>query len=356
MTAPLLEANGISRSFVTRRTFLGRAAERVHAVNSVSLSLARGETLGLVGESGSGKSTLGRLLLRLIEPQQGAIAFDGQDITRLNGSQLRALRREMSLVFQDPYSSLDPSWTVGRIVAEPLKVQKLADGKQREELVGRMLEQVGLAREHVHHYPHEFSGGQRQRIGLARALVTHPRLVVCDEPVSALDLSTRAQILALLQRLQTELGLTYLLISHDLSVIRAMCDHVAVMYLGQIVEYGPTEAVVSAPAHPYTAALLSAAPIANPLLRTGRRRVMVRGDVLSPVAPLSGCRFHPRCPLAMSVCRQRPPEPRYVGDDHWVSCHLHDQPPGSRGQSVLDLLAQPEPMMRGEGCGALSQN
>jgi oligopeptide/dipeptide ABC transporter ATP-binding protein len=342
MTAPLLEARAISRAFVTRRTFTGRAAERVQAVDSVTLSIARGQTLGLVGESGSGKSTLGRLLLRLIEPQQGKIVFDEQDITRLNGSRLRALRRDMSLVFQDPYSSLDPSWTVGRIVAEPLKVQKLADGKQREELVGRMLEQVGLAREHVHNYPHEFSGGQRQRIGIARALVTHPRFVVCDEPVSALDLSTRAQILALLQRLQIELGLTYLLISHDLSLIRAMCDYVMVMYLGQIVESGPTEKVVDDPAHPYTAALLSAAPLANPLLRKDRRRVMVGADAPSPFAPTSGCRFHPRCPLAMPVCSQRPPAPRSLGDDRWVFCHLHDQPPGGWSQSVLDLLAQPE--------------
>jgi oligopeptide/dipeptide ABC transporter ATP-binding protein len=339
--APLVEARAISRSFVTRRTFFGRSAERVNAVDSVSLSVERGETLGLVGESGSGKSTLGRLLLRLIEPQQGTIAFDGRDITRLNGSNLRALRRDMSFVFQDPYSSLDPSWTVGRIVAEPLKVQQLADGDQREELVVRMLEQVGLSRDHVHNYPHEFSGGQRQRIGIARALVTHPRFVVCDEPVSALDLSTRAQILALLQRLQADLGLTYMLISHDLSVIRAMCDHVAVMYLGQIVEYGPTEALVNAPAHPYTAALLSAAPFANPLMRTGRRRIVISGDAPSPVRPPSGCRFHPRCPLAMPVCSLDPPEPRDVGADHWVSCHLHSQSPRDSSQSILDLLHPP---------------
>lgn len=312
---PVLSVRDLRTTFQTRRG-------AVHAVDRVSFDLFSGETLGLVGESGCGKSTLGRSILRLVDPSAGSIVLDGVDITALDDRQLRPLRSKMQIIFQDPYASLNPRKRVGRIIEEPLIVN--ARGKtsgERTKRVAWLMERVGLRPEAASRYPHEFSGGQRQRIGIARALALNPRLIVCDEPVSALDVSIRAQVINLLVDIQQEMGLAYLFISHDLSVVEHLSDRVAVMYLGQIVELGLRKEVWSAPRHPYTQALIAAAPIPNVRRTRARQKVVVQGDIPSPLNPPPGCRFSSRCPIAEQRCRSEAPVLRSVGG-HLVACHL----------------------------------
>jgi oligopeptide transport system ATP-binding protein len=321
MTA-LLEINGLSKEFAAGRGLFGGSARKVHAVNDVSFALEDGETLGLVGESGCGKSTLGRCVLRLIEPTRGSVRFEDRELTQLDSGALRALRRRLQIVFQDPYSSLNPRLTVRQTLGEALRIHQLAKSASEEEAqVAELLRKVGLRPEHMARYPHEFSGGQRQRIGIARALSVRPKLVVCDEPVSALDVSVQAQIVNLLKDLSEELGLSYLFIAHDLSVVRFMSRRVAVMYLGRIVELGPVQELYEAPRHPYTRALLSAVPEIGS--GTQKKRLRLLGDVPSPLAPPSGCTFHPRCPEAQKgLCDRELPVLRELASGHLVACHL----------------------------------
>jgi oligopeptide/dipeptide ABC transporter ATP-binding protein len=316
---PLLLARGLVKHFPQGKGRDGQALV-VRAVDGVDLAVAPGETLALVGESGCGKSTLGRLLLRLIEPSAGSVRFDGDDLTALAPAALRRKRRAMQMIFQDPYSSLNPRMTVGQLIAEPLKLHGLARGHERER-VAELLRQVGLSEASRGRYPHEFSGGQRQRIGIARALAVEPRLIVCDEPVSALDVSIQAQVLNLLTDLQRELGLTYVFISHNLAVVRHIADRVAVMYLGQIVEIAGKDALFSSPRHPYTQALLSAIPRPQP--GAAAQRIVLEGDTPNPIHPPAGCRFHTRCPHARPRCAEEPPAlAADAGDSHAVACHF----------------------------------
>jgi oligopeptide transport system ATP-binding protein len=318
---PLLEVRGLVKHFPVKTGLLGRTTGHVKAVDGVSFALARGETLGLVGESGCGKSTTGRCVLRLIEPTAGDVTLAGESVTQAAPAALRGLARRMQIVFQDPYASLNPRMTVGAIVGEPLLIHRLAATRaEREARVAELLRLVGLAPEHMRRYPHEFSGGQRQRIGIARALAVQPALIVCDEAVSALDVSVQAQVVNLLQDLQERLGLSYLFIAHDLSVVEHLSDRVAVMYLGRIVEIAPARRLYAQPQHPYTQALLSAVPVPDPLAR--RQRIKLPGDPPSPLNPPQGCHFHPRCPLAEARCRQEAPVLKAVGAGHAVACHL----------------------------------
>ncbi|ROQ35707.1 peptide/nickel transport system ATP-binding protein [Streptomyces sp. PanSC19] len=316
---PLLRVRDLTMTFPGRR---GRSAP-IRAVDGVGFDLAAGETLGLVGESGCGKSTTGRAIVRLLEPTAGSVSYDGRDISHLSQRQLKPLRRDIQMVFQDPHSSLNPRQSVARIISDPLLVQGSSVAEARKRAV-ELMELVGLIPEHADRCPHEFSGGQAQRIGIARALATSPRLVVADEPVSALDVSVQAQIVNLMERLQRELGLAYLFIAHDLSVVKRVCDRVAVMYLGRIVEIGDKERVYGAPEHPYTRALLSAVPLPDPAAERARERITLLGDPPSPAAPPPGCTFHPRCPKAQAICRTEAPVLRTTaeGEPRQVACHF----------------------------------
>ncbi|MBU6375858.1 MAG: dipeptide ABC transporter ATP-binding protein [Bdellovibrionales bacterium] len=306
MSAPLLEVRNLVKRFPVRGGLLGREIGAVQAVSDVSFSVARGETLGLVGESGCGKSTLGRCILRLIEPTSGQVFFDGQDITQLGSAELRKLRRRMQIIFQDPFASLNPRMTVEEILSEPMEIHRLASSRDEKlSKIHRLLDLCGLRRESLNRYPHEFSGGQRQRICIARALAVEPEFIVCDEPVSALDVSIQAQIINLMQDLQKELGLTYLFIAHDLKVVEHISTRVSVMYLGRVVETASAEDLYANPRHPYTQALLSAIPIPDPTYR--KSRTVLRGDVPSPLNPPQGCHFHPRCPKAQGQCQETYP-------------------------------------------------
>ncbi len=305
----------------------------VKAVDGISFYIKRGETLGLVGESGCGKTTTGRCILQLYKITGGKVFFDGQDLTQISSKEMRKIRRNMQLIFQDPYASLDPRMTAGDIIGESLLVHNLAKGKAYEDRVAELLSMVELEPRMMERYPHEFSGGQRQRIGIARALAVSPHLIICDEPVSALDVSIQAQVITLLMRLREELHLTYLFIAHDLSVVRHISDRVCVMYLGKIMEITRSDELYDNPLHPYTQALLSAVPIPDPSVDRKRKRILLTGDVPSPVNPPSGCHFHPRCSRAIDTCNEQEPELRDIGNEHWVACHLvqPNYPPGSKG-------------------------
>ena len=329
MSEQLLSVKSLVKNFPVRGGLLGREVATVHAVSDVSFDLARGETLGLVGESGCGKSTVGRCLLRLIEPTSGQVRFEGQNMEALDRESLRRLCRDMQIIFQDPYASLDPRMTVGAIVGEALIIHKLTrtPAEYRDRIV-ELLETVGLNADHLRRYPHEFSGGQRQRIGIARALAVSPKLVVCDEPVSALDVSIQAQVVNLLEDLQRKYELAYLFIAHDLSVVEHISNRVAVMYLCRIVELASARELYTTPRHPYTEALLSAVPIPEPGLK--RKRIRLAGEVPNPIRPPSGCHFHPRCPKAFDRCRTESPEFKPLGNGHWAACHLNDTPAAMR--------------------------
>jgi peptide/nickel transport system ATP-binding protein/oligopeptide transport system ATP-binding protein len=350
VTVPLLEVDGLIKHFVARRSLFGAPLATVKAVDGLSFSLAAGETLALVGESGCGKSTVGRLVLRLIEPTAGAVRFEGRDILTLPERAVRAFRRSAQLVFQDPYASLNPRMTVGDILAEPLKLHDVVPAARRRARVAELLRLVGLDPGHARRYPHEFSGGQRQRIAVARALAVEPKLIVCDEPVSALDVSIRSQVLNLLKDLQRRLGLTYIFISHDLAVVKHIADRVAVMYLGRIVETARADRLFAAPRHPYTRALLSAIPVPQP--RRGRHRPILTGDVPSALAPPPGCHLHTRCPHVVDVCRTVRPELIADGSGHATACHrwselpdepalkIHDAPPPALAR-LIAAFARP---------------
>jgi oligopeptide transport system ATP-binding protein len=308
---------------LTRGIIIQRKVGAVQAVDGVSFQVKRGETLGLVGESGCGKSTTGRAILQLYKPTAGEVIFQGKDLTKLDGGDMRRMRRHLQMIFQDPYASLNPRMTVGNIVSEPMQIHKLVPKGERTQRVQELLETVGLNPYFANRYPHEFSGGQRQRIGIARALAANPAFIVADEPVSALDVSIQAQIVNLLEDLQERFGLTYLFIAHDLSVVKHISDRVAVMYLGKIVEMANRNELYADPLHPYTKALLSAVPIPDPVIEKRRERIILSGDVPSPINPPSGCHFHTRCPYAMDVCRQVDPIFADQGDGHYVACHLY---------------------------------
>jgi oligopeptide transport system ATP-binding protein len=319
--APLVEVRSLKKYFPIKKGVLSREVGRVHAVDDVTFAVSEGETLGLVGESGCGKSTLGRTIVRLLPPTAGEVVFQGKPIGHLGARALRPLRRQMQMIFQDPYASLNPRKRVGSIIGDPLKIHDVGDTRERRQRVQELLETVGLSPEHYNRFPHEFSGGQRQRIGVARALALRPKLIVADEPVSALDVSIQAQMINLLDELQDEFRLTYIFIAHDLGVVRHVSDRIAVMYLGKLVELSPAEELYSRPIMPYTEALLSAVPIPDPDLSEKRERIVLEGDVPSPIHPPSGCRFHPRCRYATDICQQIEPPLTDYGNGHLAACH-----------------------------------
>jgi oligopeptide transport system ATP-binding protein len=317
----LVRVDNLKMHFPIRRGVLQRQVGAVKAVDGVTFEVRKGETLGLVGESGCGKSTTGRVILQLYKPTSGRVFFEGEDLTGLRGEDLRRMRRRMQMIFQDPYASLNPRMTVAEIVGEPLEVHGIAGGKERDDQVQHLLAVVGLNPQYSRRYPHEFSGGQRQRIGIARALALSPSFIVCDEPISALDVSIQAQVVNLLDDLQKEMGLTYLFIAHDLSMVRHIADRVAVMYLGRLMEQADREELYHNPLHPYTQALFSAVPVPDPYVEDRRQRIILTGDPPSPANPPPGCPFNTRCPLAIDLCRQQVPEWRQVSPGHWVACH-----------------------------------
>ena len=316
----LVEVNNLVKYFPVRAGLLQRVVNNVKAVDDVSFFVKKGETLGLVGESGCGKTTVGRTMLRLIEPTSGNVTFDGKDVFSLGTKEMKTVRRDMQIIFQDPYASLDPRVPIGESIMEGLHIHKIGTPKERVDVMMETLKKVGLEEYHVRRYPHEFSGGQRQRIGIARALALHPRFIICDEPVSALDVSIQSQVLNILKDLQEEFGLTYLFIAHNLSVVEHVSNRVAVMYLGKMVEMTTREELFRNPLHPYTQALMSAIPVPNPRLK--RQRTILKGDVPSPLNPPKGCRFHPRCPVAVEKCSQDEPVFKEVSPEHWVACWL----------------------------------
>jgi oligopeptide transport system ATP-binding protein len=318
----LLRVDGLVKHFPIYRGVIRRQVGAVHAVDGITFQVQSGETFGLVGESGCGKTTVGRTILQLYRPTAGKVYFRDMDLTTLKGENLRRVRRHMQMIFQDPYASLNPRMTVQEIIAEPLKVHGYGDGKAIDDRVLELMRLVRLSPNYLPRFPHEFSGGQRQRIGIARALAMNPEFIVCDEPISALDVSIQAQIINLLQDLQEQLGLTYLFIAHDLSVVRHISNRVGVMYLGIMAELADRDELYAHPLHPYTQALLSAVPVPDPLVEEKRRRIILQGDVPSPVNPPSGCRFRTRCPLAQKICAEETPAWREAAPDHWVACHL----------------------------------
>lgn len=322
MGKPLLEVNELTKHFDIKGGILGRKVGTVQAVNKLSFAVMEGEILGIVGESGCGKSTTGKAILRLIEPTSGSIKFEDEEITSISGEAMRKLRKDMQMIFQDPYASLNPRHTVEKIISEPLLVHGIKSVEQRKQRVRELLEVVGLSSYHVSRYPHQFSGGQRQRIGIARALANHPKLIICDEPVSALDVSVQSQILNLMVELRDEFQLTYIFISHDLSVVKHISDRIGVMYLGHMVELTEKDKLYENPKHPYTEALLSAIPSLDPDLK--KERILLTGDVPNPANPPSGCVFHTRCPKVMNICKQVKPEIIETEDNHFVACHLYD--------------------------------
>ncbi len=321
----LLRVEGLKMHFpIFRGVFRSRVGE-IKAVDGITFDILRGETLGLVGESGCGKSTAGRTILQLYRPTAGSVYLDGEDLSTLHGGNLRRHRRKMQMIFQDPYASLDPRMTIGEIVGEPLDVHQTARGKERRERIAHLLQVVGLNPLYADRYPHEFSGGQRQRVGIARALALNPSFIVCDEPISALDVSIQAQVVNLLEDIQKEMGLTYLFIAHDLSMVRHISTRVAVMYLGKLMELSDRSEVYSCPLHPYTQSLLSAIPIPDPVLEERRKRIILTGDVPSPANPPSGCVFHTRCPFAEGICQETIPDWRAIHSGHWVACHFAER-------------------------------
>ncbi len=322
MEKTLLEVRNLQKHFDIRKGFFGRQTNVLKAVDGISFSIKRGETFGLVGESGCGKTTAGRTLLKLYEPSAGEILYDGNPIHGLNRKEMLPYRKKLQMIFQDPYASLDPRMTVGEIIADPLVVHNIYSGADRLDRVKELIQLVGLKSDHLNRYPHEFSGGQRQRIGIARALAVEPEFIVCDEPISALDVSIQAQVVNMLEELQERLGLTYLFVSHDLSMVRHISHKVGVMYLGSLVEYGEVNELYTNMQHPYTRALLSAVPIADPDLSEQAERIRLQGDVPSPLNPPSGCAFRTRCPYAMPVCAEVKPALQDVGSGHMVACHL----------------------------------
>ncbi|MDT9026959.1 MULTISPECIES: ABC transporter ATP-binding protein [Rossellomorea] len=321
MTEPLLKVENLKKHFPITGGILGRPVSSVKAVDGVSFTVNKGETLGIVGESGCGKSTTGRMLMRLIDPSEGKVTFEDRELTSLSNSEMRKIRREMQMVFQDPFASLNPRHTVEQILEEPLKVHGMGSAKERKKRVHELLNIVGLSSYHAKRYPHQFSGGQRQRIGIARALMTKPKLIIADEPVSALDVSIQSQVLNLMQDLQKEFGLTYIFIAHDLGVVRHISDRVGVMYLGKMVELSNSETLYEKPLHPYTQALLSAVPVPDPDFK--RETILLQGDIPSPSNPPSGCTFHTRCPHATEICKQKVPEFKEHQPGHYVACHLY---------------------------------
>jgi oligopeptide transport system ATP-binding protein len=325
-TTPLVQVKGLKKYFpIHQGLVIQRHSGDIKAVDDVSFDIYEGETLGLVGETGCGKTTVGRTMLRLYEPTSGQIIFEGRDITALRESDLRRTRARMQMIFQDPYASLNPRMTVGSIISAPLDVHGIEKGQQKRDRVQDLLRMVGLNPDFVNRYPHEFSGGQRQRIGIARALAVSPALIVCDEPISSLDVSIQAQVVNLLEELQAQLGLTYLFIAHDLSMVRHISDRMAVMYLGKIVELADRDEIYTHSLHPYTQALMSAVPVPDPDIAKSRRRVILEGDIPSPASPPVGCNFNTRCPIAKEICFKDEPEYREIRPKHWVACHFADQ-------------------------------